>query len=59
MKRTVGIPVLPVAWVSVLAVRSSTPAGTKAVKIRDNCDRALWHWGPAASGALPAGRAPT
>jgi hypothetical protein len=58
MKRTVGIPVHTVAWISPLAIGNGT-AGTKAIKIRDNCDPALWHWGPAGRGALPAGRAPT
>jgi len=62
MNRMVVIPVLTVASVSVLAVRSCrscTPTATKAFKIRDNRDPALSHWGPAGSGALPAGRAPT
>ena len=59
MIRMVGRPVLTVASVSVLAVRRSTPAASKAVKIGDNRNPALSHWGPAGSGALPAGRAPT
>ena len=59
MNRMVVIPVLTVASVSVLAVRSCTPTATKAFKIRDNRDPALSHWGPAGSGALPAGRGPT
>ena len=59
MKRTVGIPARTVALVSLLVVSGGTPAATKAVKIRDICDPALWHWDPAGSRALPDGRALT